>query len=557
VINLGGTPQDGGPRGRPALAALLSTLIPGAGQWYAGRRRRAWLILGLAGVGLAAVLWFAARGRTYLLRTFVQPRWLWLLLAVNLVILVLRAFAVADAYALERRRLPGAQPGRGWPARVMLVVLLAAVAAPHAVLADYGLEAISALKALTVSGDLPSLEEREQELIDQGVSEEDLGPTTTTTSILITPSTLPPNSSQLAKEIWLPQDDFHPVRPVITPVEATPYDAPFEPLDQRLERDRLTILLAGGDAGPGRWSLRTDVMIVATINLKTDKAVLFSISRDMVNAPLPEAWDESFIDMEYANAVRAAEEAGEEPPPREGFESCGCFPDRTNGIWTFTSTWVRTFPTAVDPGMEALRQTLSLLLGLPIDYYVLVDMAGFVDLVDALGGLDIYVTETMDVGFSPAKEGEDPVVVSIAEPGTYHLDGHQALAFVRNRTNTNDAARMRRQRCTLRALAAEIEPITVATRFSQIARAVRESATSNIPLSFLPDLIETATALDLNDIATVVFGYPYYAPELNWRNLPIVDSERIQAKVRSALAAVETAAGALDLSEDCDVLPGR
>ena len=47
---------------------------------------------------------------------------------------------------------------------------------PHAVLADYGLEAISTIEALTVSDDLPSLEEREQELIDQGVSEEDLGP---------------------------------------------------------------------------------------------------------------------------------------------------------------------------------------------------------------------------------------------------------------------------------------------------------------------------------------------------------------------------------------------
>ena len=91
--------------------------------------------------------------------------------------------------------------------------------------------------------------------------------------------------------------------------------------------------------------------------------MLFSISRDMVNAPLPEAWDESFIDMEYEEAVEAAEKAGEEPPAREGFESCGCFPDRINGIWTFTSTWVRTFPDAVDPGMEALRQTLSLLLG--------------------------------------------------------------------------------------------------------------------------------------------------------------------------------------------------
>jgi LCP family protein required for cell wall assembly len=429
------------------------------------------------------------------------------------------------------------------------------VVVPHAVLADYGLEAISTIEALTASGDLPSLEEREQDLIDQGVSEEDLGPTTTAPSV--TSSTLPPHTSHPANQVQIPEDDLNPVRPVITPIEATPYDAPFEPLHERLEKDRLTILLAGGDAGPGRWSLRTDVMIVATINLKTGKAVLFSISRDMVNPPLPEAWDESFIDMEYENAVRAAERAGEEPPPREGFESCGCFPDRINGIWTFTSTWVRTFPDAVDPGMEALRQTLSLLLGLPIDYYVLVDMAGFVDLVDALGRLDIYVTETMDVGFSPAREGEDPVVVTIAQPGTYHLDGHQALAFVRNRTNTNDAARMRRQRCTLRALAAELEPVTVAMRFPQIARAVRESATSNIPLSFLPDLVEYATALELNDIATVVFGSPYYAPELNWRDLPIVDPERIQAKVRSALAAVETAAGTLDLSEQCEVLPAR
>ena len=100
--------------------------------------------------------------------------------------------------------------------------------------------------------------------------------------------------------------------------------------------------------------------------------------------------------------------------------------------------------------------------------------------------------------------------------------------------------------------------MTVATRFPQIARAVRESATSNIPLSFLPDLVEYAAELDLNDIATVVFGYPYYAPELNFRNLPIVDPERIRAKVRSALAAVETAAGTLPTwPKSCEVLPAR
>jgi LCP family protein required for cell wall assembly len=556
LINLGAPPEAAGRRGRPGLAAFLSTLLPGAGQWYAGRRRRALLLLAVAGAGMGATLWFAAQGAVYLLRTFVQPRWLWALLAVNLVVLVVRVFAVADAYALVRRLHPGPQPGRGWPARALLVLLVAAVVVPHAVLADYGLEAIDTVEAMTVSDDLPSLAEREQDLINQGVSEEDLGPTTTLAPPII-PSTLPPQASQWADETWLPEDDLHPVRPVIVPREPTPFDAPFLPLHERLEKDRLTVLLAGGDAGPGRWSLRTDVMIVATMNLETGKAVLFSVSRDMINPPLPEAWDESFIDMQYDLAVKQADEAGEEPPAREGFESCECFPDRINGIWTFTSTWVRTFPWAPDPGMEALRQTLSLLLGLPIDYYVLVDMAGFVDLVDALGGLDLYVTEAMDVGFSPAREGEDPVVVTIAEPGNYHLDGHEALAFVRNRTDTNDAARMRRQRCTLRALAAEVEPVTLALRFSQIARAVRESTTTNVPLSFLPDLIDYAATLDYGDIAAVVFGYPYYAPELDFRNLPVVDPERIRRKVQTALAAVETAAGAADLAEECEVLPAR
>jgi LCP family protein required for cell wall assembly len=549
-------PGGGVRRGRPALAALFSTLVPGAGQWYAGRPRRALLLLAVAGAGLAATLWFAGRGAVYLLRTFVQPRWLWLLLAVNLVVLVVRVFAVADAYALERRLRPGPQPGGGWPARAMLVLLIVAVAAPHAVLANYGLEAIDTLESVFAEENGPSAEQQEQALIDQGVSEGDLGPTTTAPPE-VTSSTLPPNAAQWAKERWFPPADLHPAEPTIVPHEVIPLDAPFLPLHERLEKDRLTILLAGGDAGPDRYSLRTDVMIVATMNLETGRAVLFSVSRDMIRPPLPGAWDESFLDFEYDLAVREAERAGVEPPAREGFESCECFPDRINAIWHYTQTWVRTFPDARDPGMEALRQTLSLLLGVPIDYYVLVDMAGFVDLVDAIGGMDVYVTETMDVAFSPAREGEDPVAVTVLEPGNYHFDGHQALAFVRNRTDTNDATRMRRQRCTLRALAAEAQPATLALRFARIAGAVRDSTTTDVPLSFLPDLIEYSAALDYDDIATVVFGYPYYAPELDFRNLPIVDVDRIRRKVQAAIAAVETAEGAEDLAEPCDVLPAR
>ena len=323
---------------------------------------------------------------------------------------------------------------------------------------------------------------------------------------------------------------------------------------------------AGGDFGPGRQDLRTDVMILAILDLEAGKGALIGISRDLVQAPLPAAWADADLmrggqayheEQAYQRRVEAAIAAGEEPPEKPPWAYCNCYADRINYLHVHTANWVNTFPEAPDPGMEALRQTLEVTLGLPIDYYVLVDMGGFVDLVDALGGLDLYIAETMDVGFSPAKEGEDPVVVTIAEPGNYHLDGHQALAFVRNRTNTNDAARMRRQRCTLRALAADIEPWTLITRFDQIARAIMNSTTTNVPLNFLPDLVDYAAALDYDDIATIVFGNPYYAPELDFRGLPIVDPERIQRRVQSALVAVETAEGREELAEDCDVFPAR
>ena len=154
LINLGAPPEAAGRRGSPALAAFLSTLIPGAGQWYAGRRRRALLLAAVAGAGGGHAVVRRGRGG-YLLRTFVQPRWLWVLLAANLVVLVVRVFAVADADALVRRLHPGPQPGSRWPARGLLVLLVGAVVVPHAVLADYGLEAIDTVEAMTVSDEIP------------------------------------------------------------------------------------------------------------------------------------------------------------------------------------------------------------------------------------------------------------------------------------------------------------------------------------------------------------------------------------------------------------------
>jgi LCP family protein required for cell wall assembly len=534
------------------LAGVLSALVPGAGQWYAGRRRRALVFLALIGLAPLGAAFLAGRGTDWLLEVVVQPRWLWVLFAANIVVVVLRLFAALDAYVMAGGRLlqrPGSVVGA--------LVLAGVIIAPHVVVADYALEAIDLLETVFVADEPPPLSERIDELLEAGVDPDDLGPpasTTTaapeaTTTVVSTTTTSNPDGSS----------DEDPLgATTTTEAESAPsWEAPFTDFADRFGLDRVTVLLAGGDAGPGRWSLRTDVMIVATVDLTTRKAVLFGLSRDLAEAPLPDEINRAFLDMELDYAWRQeqydAEQEGRDPVPVDpgSLASCRCFPDRLNAIWTYTNTFVRTYPDSPDPGMEALRRTLGILLGIRVDYYVLVDFAGFVDLIDAIGGVDVTLAAPMDVAYSPAKEGEDPVAIDLPA-GTHHLDGRTALAYVRDRSDANDAARMVRQRCMLRAVADATDAGTLLTRFPDIAEAVRATATTNIPIGVLPDLIRIASSLESSDVATQAIGYPQHSSGINWKGLPLVDVGDVQATVQQALeAAAAGGTGEVFTADEC------
>jgi len=258
-------------------------------------------------------------------------------------------------------------------------------------------------------------------------------------------------------------------------------------------------------------------------------------------------------DRAYQELVDAALANGEEPPERPPFVPCDCYFDRINYLHVHTANWVVTFPDAPDPGMEALRQTLEVTLGLPIDYYALVDFAGFVDLVDAVGGIDVNSREDMHLSVSPAKEGEEWIAIDIT-PGRHHLDGRTALAYVRNRTGSSDGQRMLRQRCLLRDLASEMDAATVLTRFSSIARAITGSTTTTVPLDLLPDLIRVAAGLDAGDILTGAIGYPGQTRGTNYMGLPIIDAGAARAKVAgilAALAAGDVGSGGEPAADEC------
>ena len=349
--------------------------------------------------------------------------------------------------------------------------------------------------------------------------------------------------------------------------------SPFLAFNDRVGAERITILFAGGDAGPGRGGLRTDSMMVGTIDTVTGKAALFSFPRNMAQIPLPRRFSNAFVDLERRLAPPPPEtttttiagsggdtgaEGGdggttETPPPEPVvFESCNCFPEQLNAVYPFTRKWTRTYPDEQDPGMAALRDVLENLMGLEIDYYALIDMAAFVDLVDAIGGIDVYVLEPLESEVSPPREGEPWAYVKV-EPGWNHLDGPQALAYARARKGSSDYARMARQRCMVKAVAAKSDPLTLLRGFPAIVDAIQGAVVTDIPLTFVPDLIEATAGLDFDDIETVGFTHSYWQPERDHKGHPIPDVDRIRSKVRRVVDGQSSTDGEIEVSAECEV----
>ncbi len=535
---------------RPWFAALLSVLLPGLGHVYVARFRRAavWFApVVIAAVGISVA--FRAR-EIDLIGAVLTPSVLWTLFGLNAIAALWRIGAAADAYhvasPIERpRKAPLVLTFVAWS------VLGIVVFAPHVVAGRYALDALSLIQSVFVAdGALPPVEPiipigTDADIVpDPVVHRYEVGaPHERSTRNLIFRNGI---GDPEAVDVW---DD------AVASRSSSGADAPFLPFAERVGADRLTILIAGGDAGPGRGGLRTDTMMVATLDTVTGKAALFGFPRNLGQVPLPKQFDRAFVEMEQSLMPPPPE--GEEPPASgEGeeptlFESCECFPAQLNALYPFTRKWTGTYPNEVDPGMAALRDTIENLMGLRIDYYALVDMAAFVDLVDAIGGVDVYVQKPLEAEVSPPREGDSWAHIDV-DVGWNHLNGPQALAYSRARKGSSDYARMQRQRCMLRAVAAKADPLTLLRRFSAIVRAVDGSVVTDIPLSFAPDLIRAGAKLDFDDIETVGFVPTYWAPERDYGGRPIPDVGRIRAKVRSVINGQSEGDAAALVASECD-----
>src|SRR5674476_828853 len=144
---------------------------------------------------------------------------------------------------------------------------------------------------------------------------------------------------------------------------------------------------------------------------------------------------------------------------------------------------------------------------LQIHYYAMDDMYGFKDLIDALGGIHMDINIAVPVG------GDTSSATSWIQPGPNRtLNGAQALWFARERKESTDYARMQRQKCVMSAMLHQMDPLTVATKFGQIAAATGQVLVTDVPSSEVATLADLATKARSLDIANVSFAPPLIAP---------------------------------------------
>ena len=228
-----------------------------------------------------------------------------------------------------------------------------------------------------------------------------------------------------------------------------------------------TILLLGGDEGPGRWALRTDTMILVTIDEESGRIAMISIPRNMYK-------------MQFPPGSAMADEFPEG------------FPELANAIYPYVSSHEEISATYVrgdlQPEAIALASAISYSMNITIDDYVLVNMQGFLEIIDALGGVTLTLDEKLPMpGNVPGAKTQYPPFIG---PGEVTMDGTTALGFARSRSGDSDYGRMGRQRQLLTAIASQVEGSDVLLRFPNLTEIMRWTVRTSLSAGEFSSLVD-------------------------------------------------------------------
>src|SRR5664280_2157621 len=253
--------------------------------------------------------------------------------------------------------------------------------------------------------------------------------------------------------------------------ETTPPDissADSQPVESPLAKGALNVLLIGSDGQTSVADGRSDVIILVHVSADRQKVYLVHFPRDM------------YVDV-----------------PGHG-------KDKINAAYAYG-------------GPQLLIRTLRNLVDVPIDHAAVIGFEGFKAMTDAVGGVDVYAEEASTEG-------------GTIHVGMNHLDGEEALNFVRERyqLTEGDISRGRREQAFVKALMLKVlskQTLTNPVRFGELVGAVARNLTVDNALS-IADIYSQALAmknLRSEDIVFVTAPFTGFGRSPKGASIDIVD----------------------------------
>ena len=244
-------------------------------------------------------------------------------------------------------------------------------------------------------------------------------------------------------------------------------------------KDKATIMIMGVDERDDDVG-RSDTLMIASIDPKTNQASLLSVPRD--------------------TRVKIK---------GHGF-------DKVNAAYAY--------------GKEKLSQdTVERLLGVNIDHYIIINTKSFKKIIDAIGGIDIDVPKRMH--YEDPWDDDGGLIIDF-HPGMQHMDGAKAVTYVRYRDEEGDLGRIRRQQDFVRACMEKIVSPAIIPKLPVVIKEVMGSIETDLSFRQLLEFAGTLKESKNNGLKTdmvpgrplYIEGISYWIPDLNKLRMTVADT---------------------------------
>jgi anionic cell wall polymer biosynthesis LytR-Cps2A-Psr (LCP) family protein len=509
----------------PAIAAILSFIFPGAGQIYAGETRKGilWAIPML--VFVAAVIWLLLGGQNALLGLISSSSKRMALLALNLAFFLYHLAAMFDAYGVAKRERSRFSFGGSAP--ILLAILASLTIVIH------GVPEAAAVSGFEQLCKIVRCEGGDSGVIPPASFSPLPTPGPQTPTPIPSPSPSPTVSPRPTGSSGSPGPTGTP-GPSGTPTPV-PTRSPLPPLADFpgswplwADDGLLNILIAGtdsrSDTGVDDNSLRTDTMLLLTVDIQAGKAAMFSFPRNMCTPSIDGSCGAVGIESRYPDWLRI-------PLPSEsaGVYPNGVFPEMLNALWRRAAEHPEFNEYSPGIGQECAQQytctrawralvgTIQEMAGVRIDGIVSVNLSGFVALVDNLpptcppravrvaltnadcfGGVWLDVPEPLHDDIYHTSNGE--LMTIDIEAGCQFFDGEMALAYSRSRHESSDYDRARRQQYVLTQVRKQLDPLALLPHIPQLLQVAQQNIFLSWSDTDIQFLAQAASRIDADRI---------------------------------------------------------